>query len=154
MLLRLTNFIKTGVWFMIMARVVLISCVSKKLAHGAKAKELYISTLFKYNLKYAQTFNPERIFILSAKYGLVGLEQEIEPYNKTLNDMSAEEKKKWADEVAGQLEKIVDLQNDEFIFLAGESYRKYLLSRIAHYIIPMKGLGIGRQLKYLKEHAG
>ncbi len=34
-------------------KIVLISCVSKKLAHRAKAKELYISTLFKLNLKYA-----------------------------------------------------------------------------------------------------
>ena len=137
-----------------MAKVVLISCASKKLAHSAKARELYISPLFKYNLKYAKSFNPERIFILSAKYGLVDLEQEIEPYNETLNDMSSGEIKEWAAGVASQLEKIVDLQNDEFIFLAGESYRKYLIPRIAHYTIPLKGLGIGKQLKYLKEHTG
>jgi hypothetical protein len=45
---------------------VLISCVSQKLEHRAKAKDLYVSTLFRYNLQYAMSMNADRIFILSA----------------------------------------------------------------------------------------
>ncbi|AKB52184.1 hypothetical protein MSBRW_2931 [Methanosarcina barkeri str. Wiesmoor] len=67
-----------------MAKIVLTSCVIKKLLYKAKAKELYISTFFKYNLKYAKSLNPDKIFVLSAKYGLVYLERKIEPYDKTL----------------------------------------------------------------------
>jgi len=134
-----------------MARVVLISCVSRKLDRKAKAKDLYVSTLFRYNLKYAKSLNPDRIFILSAKYGLVGLEEEIPPYNKTLNSMKSEEIKKWACDVISQLNKKADLKNDEFIFLAGEKYRKHIIPRISNYKIPLKGLGIGKQLKFLKE---
>ena len=67
-----------------MANIILISCVSKKLNKKARAKDLYISPLFKFNLRYAKSLKPNKIFILSAKYGLVPLEKEIDPYNQTL----------------------------------------------------------------------
>ncbi len=134
-----------------MARIVLLSCVSRKLGHKAKAKELYISTLFKMNLKYAESFSPDKIFILSAKHGLVGLEEEIEPYNKTLNNMLSKDIKEWANNVISELRKVADLANDEFIFLAGNKYRKFLIPHTTKYKIPLEGLGIGKQLWFLKE---
>lgn len=134
-----------------MSTVVLISCVSKKLPYKAKAKDLYVSTLFKYNLEYAKSLNPDKIFILSAKYGLTDLEREIEPYDKTLNNMPSKEIKKWAVCVIGQIKKEVNPGEDEFIFLTGEKYRKYLLPYISKYQIPLEGLKIGEQLCYLKE---
>jgi len=133
-----------------MAKIVLISCVSKKLPYKAKAKELYISTLFKYNLKYARSLSPDKIFILSAKYGLVDLEKKIEPYDKTLSNMPSKEIRKWADCVIGQIKKEADMKEDEFVFLVGEKYRKYLLPQILNYQIPLEGLKIGEQLQYLK----
>jgi len=131
-------------------KIVLISCVSKKLNHKAQAKELYISSLFKLNMKYAQSLNPDKIFILSAKYGLLSLEEEIEPYNETLNEKTDGEIKEWSEKVLKQLAKEADLENDEIIFLAGEKYRKYLVPQIKNYKIPMEGLGIGKQLEFLK----
>ena len=137
-----------------MARIILISCVSKKLSEKAKAKYLYISPLFKYNLAYAKQLAADNIFILSAKYGLVNLDDEIAPYNQTLNNMKIEERKKWSDKVLNQLKIVADLEKDEFIFLAGEKYRKYLLNHIKNYKIPLKGLGIGKQLGFLKKKTG
>jgi len=134
-----------------MGRIILISCVSKKLPHKAKARDMYISPLFKYNLKYAESFNPDKIFILSAEYGLLDLERDIEPYNKTLNTMRSGEIKSWAINVLNHLKETTDIQKDEFIFLAGEKYRKYLLPHLPNHKIPLKGLPIGKQLKYLKE---
>jgi hypothetical protein len=133
-----------------MAKIVLVSCVKKKLPYKAKARDMYVSTLFKYNLEYAKSLNPDKIFILSAKYGLVDSEAEIEPYDKCLITMSSKEIKEWADFVISQIKKEANLKEDEFIFLAGEKYRKYLLPHILNYQIPLKGLGIGRQLQYLK----
>lgn len=133
-----------------MVKTVLISCVSSKLTHRAKAKNLYISPLFKYNLRYARTLNPENILILSAKYGLVPLEKEIDPYNQTLNTMKDKEIKSWAEQVIHELKKEVDLNTDEIIFLAGSRYRKYLIPHIKNYKIPLQGLGIGKQLQFLK----
>jgi cytoplasmic iron level regulating protein YaaA (DUF328/UPF0246 family) len=119
-----------------MRKIVLISCVSKKLSCKAKAEDLYTSPLFKYSLEYAKSLRPDSIFILSAEYGLLPLDKEIEPYNKSLNKMPEKEIKKWADNVTRQLEEQVDLQNDEIIFLAGKKYRNYLIPHIKNYKIP------------------
>ena len=132
-----------------MAKVVLISCVSKKLRHKSKAQDLYISPLFKKNLQYAKSLNTDKIFILSAKYGLLRLNEKIEPYDKTLNKMRSNEIKEWANSVLNQLKKSTDLENDEFIFLAGNNYREFLLPHIKQYNIPMQGLSIGKQLQWL-----
>ena len=134
-----------------MTKIVLISCVSKKLGNKAKAGELYVSPLFKKNLKYAKSLNADKIFILSAKYGLLGLDEEIEPYDITLNNMNSKEIKEWANKVLVQMQKVFDLNNDEFIFLAGDRYRRFLITNIKNYQIPMLGLGIGKQLKWLTD---
>lgn len=134
-----------------MRKVVLISCASKKLKTSAQAKDLYTkSPLFRLNLAYANTLRSDAIFILSAKYGLVQLRQEIEPYEATLNKMSTQEIQAWAGQVAGQLREHCDLQRDHFVFLAGQNYRKHLLPYMRSYEVPMEGLPIGRQLQYLK----
>jgi len=132
-----------------MAKVVLISCVSKKLPNKSKARDLYISPLFKKSLQYAESLKPDRIFILSAEYGLIKLNQQISPYDKTLNKMHTSEIKQWADSLLNQLKRTADLENDRFIFLAGNNYRKFLLPHIKYYKIPMEGLGIGKQLQWL-----
>ena len=131
-------------------KIVLISCVSKKLPHKARAENLYASPLFRLNLKFAKHLTPAQIFILSAKYGLIDLNKEVDPYDKTLNEMKSLEIKQWANNVLKQLGHITNLENDEFIFLAGNNYRKYLIPYIKNYKVPMKGLGIGKQLQYLK----
>ena len=134
-----------------MKKIVLISCASKKIAHRSKARDLYNSSLFKKNLQYALKQGPDQIFILSAKYGLVGLDDEIEPYDLTLNTMSSSEIKQWAQGVLRQLSEKADLENDQFVFLAGDKYRKYLVSHLVHVEIPFEGLTIGRQLHKLSE---
>jgi len=134
-----------------MKKIVLISCVSQKQLYRSKAKDLYISALFKKNLAYARRLNPDAIYILSAKYGLLDLETEIDPYNQTLNTMSAAENRSWAEKVLQQLGRVADLKQDHFIFLAGEKYRKNLLPHLFSYEIPMEGLTIGRQLQALSK---
>lgn len=133
-------------------KVVLISCVSKKKDYPCKAVELYDSTLFKSAYEYAKRQNPDQIFILSAKYGLLKIDEIIEPYNETLNAKSIYECKTWAEAVIRNLRENYDLQNDEFVFLAGDRYRKYLLPYIKNFSIPLEGLPIGKQLKYYKDN--
>lgn len=131
-------------------QIVLISCVSKKLPYKAKAKDLYISTLFKLNMQYAEVLNPDGIYILSAKYGLLPLEKEIEPYEQTLNNMRSSEVKKWASMVLEQIKEIYEIDNTEVTFLAGEKYRKFLIPELKTFKIPLQGLPIGKQLQKLK----
>jgi len=133
-----------------MATIVLISCASKKLPHRARAKDLYVSPLFRAALQYAQRFSPDKIFILSAKYGLVQLNDEIDPYNVTLKDMPVRDRKDWASKVLQAIRRYCDLERDHFVILAGNRYREYLLPYLKSYEIPLEGLSIGRQLQYLR----
>jgi hypothetical protein len=133
-----------------MQRVVLISCVSQKLPHTAPAKDLYVSALFRFCLRYAQTFKPDGIFILSAKYGLVALDQPLDPSNDTLNTKRDAEIRQWAERVLQQLRTKIDLERDSVFFLAGEKDRRHLIGQIRHAEIPLLGLSIGRQLQFIK----
>jgi hypothetical protein len=142
-------------------RIVLIACVSKKGDKKAKAKDLYISQLFKSSLTYANKQHPDKIYILSALHHLLDVDEEIEPYNVTLSNipkakrkpglkmLTSDEKTKWGKKVVEQLSKEADLQNDEFIILAGREYIKPIISSISHLTNPLKGLRQGERLKYL-----
>ena len=132
-------------------RIVLISCVSKKLPRRSKARDLYVSTLFKLSLQYAEKLAPDAIFILSAKYELLPIDREVDPYEQTLNKMRDHEVRAWASRVLAQIRAAVQIDDTEFTFLAGAKYRKYLLPHMVDHQIPLYGLTIGRQLKRLKE---
>ena len=90
-------------------KIVLISCASKKLAFKSKAEDLYISTLFRLSFAYAKKLKPDKIFILSAKYGLLNLNDEIATYNETLNNKPVSDIKIWAEKVVFKLGKIANL---------------------------------------------
>jgi len=132
-----------------MKNIVLISCVSKKLDRKSTAENIYTSSFFLKKLTYAKSLKPSGIFILSAKHGLLKLTDEIEPYDKTLNKMRVNERKEWSKVVVNQLKSVVDLKKDQFTFLAGNKYRKYLLTELDQVKIPMQGLKIGEQLQWL-----
>ena len=60
--------------------------------------------MFRGRLAYAnklksQSGGQNKIFILSAKHGLVGLNDELKPYDMCLADFSNKRKEKWADKV-------------------------------------------------------
>lgn len=137
-----------------MNTIILIGCVKKKRDFRTKAENLYISDFFKKNLAYARSLKPDLVLILSAKYGLVTLDQEIDPYDLTLKNFSKGELINWSADTLQQLQKVADLNNDRFVFLAGDKYRKYLIPKLKNYEIPFKGLGIGKQLQQLKNKIG
>lgn len=133
--------------------IVCISCVKLKRASASAAKDLYISPLFQGMYAYALKQKPKQIFILSAKYGLLEPGAVIEPYEKTLKKMGKQERQKWAEDVLSELRRKTDVHEDEFVFLAGREYREGILPHIKHYKIPMEGLKLGPQLRWLKEQA-
>jgi hypothetical protein len=66
--------------------------------------------------------------------------------------MKSKERKDWSTNVVNQLNKVTDLKNDEFILLAGEKYRQFILPHINNYKIPLEGLKIGQQLSWLNQN--
>jgi cytoplasmic iron level regulating protein YaaA (DUF328/UPF0246 family) len=135
-----------------MNRYVLIACCSKKADKKSRAADLYISDLFVKSMSYAKKMKPDKIFILSAKYGLLELDDEIFPYDETLKEKSESAKRIWAKDVLTKLSAITDPGKDEFIFLAGQDYRKHILPKIKNHKIPLFGMPIGKQLQWLKEN--
>ena len=72
-------------------KICLISCVSQKTNYPTKCKDLYISPLFKKTWNYVRDIEkPQGVYILSALHGLIRYDAVIEPYDKTLLDMSKE----------------------------------------------------------------
>lgn len=111
---------------------------------------MYISTWFKTAKKFVGNND---WYILSAKYHLLHPDTVIYPYEQSLNTMSYRERKIWADIIFGKLQ---ESRFDSVVILAGKKYREFLVPRLEELgiqvNIPMKGLGIGTQLKWMKEH--
>lgn len=137
-----------------MKRIGFIGCSKNKSINAKIARDLYSSTLFKYSLNYALNHYDET-YILSAKYGLVYLNQNISYYDETLNCKSKEELIKWSKFVSSQIKsKVKYNEDDRFYFLTGKKYYKYLLPLLKpnECIIECEGFGIGKRLKWLKSN--
>ena len=92
-------------------------------------------------------------FILSAKHGLVHPDAEIAPYDETLNNMPVAARRGWAKRVNSQLAETLP-NVDEVVIFAGRRYREFierqLRARFTSVEVPMEGLRIGEQLRWLK----
>lgn len=131
-------------------KVVIISCVKRKMQIKSKAKEFYKGPLFKNSLCVANKLDADKIFILSAKHHLLDLEKEIEPYSLTLKNFTKQEKKIWGDTVINQLKKIADLNIDTFIILAGKEYLTPLKPHITNLEDFLGDRSYGERTHYLK----
>lgn len=129
--------------------MVLISCVKSKRDHPCPASEMYISPLYRKSLTLARKMVPDdHIRILSARYGLLRLDDIIEPYNHTLIGTSPQEKRDWAGKVLDQMKASgIDLRQT-FVMLAGEAYVRPLAGHL-RVECPMKGLSMGRRIHWL-----
>jgi hypothetical protein len=125
--------------------IVLVSCVKRKKANPAKAKDVYDSTLFRSQRAFAECMSDDW-YILSAKFGLLHPETEIGPYEQTLKNARSHEKREWSERVYAEFEKRTNPE-DFVIITAGEDYCRFLVPMIAqrgHRIErPVKGLRMG-----------
>lgn len=100
--------------------IIIISCGKRKLEGKAKAKDLYIGSLYHQKLEYVKTLYPNHEFyIISAKHGLIHQDVVISSYDRVLPS-SAEEFKEWTDLVNNQLQ-VFD-SKEEVLFLGGTKY--------------------------------
>ena len=69
-----------------MKNIVIISCGERKREGKHKAKDLYVGVCFKKRFELVNSLkNIDEILILSGKYGLLKLNDEIEYYNQKLS---------------------------------------------------------------------
>ena len=130
--------------------IALIGCVKSKNKGIHKACELYNSPLFKYQLEYAKR-KTDKIYILSAKHGVLKLDDEIRDYEQTLNNMNDKQIKEWTFKVYNQLTKLNINKNDEILFLCGKKYYKYLSKIYINNQIPFENKPLGIRLSLLRK---
>lgn len=131
-------------------------CSSKKRNKTCRAEELYYpSTLFRCTLNYLKQTHLgfEEIYILSAKYGLLRLDDVIEPYNSYLPDFTKNEYKIWVNKVTEQLS---NLPISEAHFYTSLSYDKDLILTLEEREVRcerhLSGLGIGQKVHWLQQN--
>ena len=133
------------------ADLCLVSCGRRKVSNAVPAKDLYCSPQFRKTRELVES-QGWPWFILSAKHGLLDPERRTEPYDMTLNNMGAAERREWAKTVMDALEPRLTGVRSIVIF-AGETYRKHLApdlcSRGIEVHVPMEGLLQGEQLAWL-----
>ncbi len=136
------------------AHIGLVACVGGKRPVAAPARDLYDSPLFTKTRAYVER-HCDGWFVLSAKHGLARPDAVIAPYDETLNRKTIAERRQWAERVWAELRLILN-PGDQVTILAGHRYREYLETpinqRIAgEAVVPMRGMGIGKQLQWLTE---
>ena len=108
------------------------------------------SRLFSLSYQYARR-NADKVYILSAKYGLVEESDVIAPYDLTLADLPEHRQRDWANYVLTQMGERFDLERDTFLILAGRRYYQHLLPRLPHAILPLGNLPIGERIAFLQQ---
>jgi cytoplasmic iron level regulating protein YaaA (DUF328/UPF0246 family) len=137
-------------------RIALVSCVKKKRSSAAPARDLYLSQLFLGLRDYAES-HADTWYILSAEHGMLGPDDVIAPYERTLNTMSKQERVVWAGCVQKQLAEVLPT-DAQIIILAGLRYREnlepFLRKQGFRVSVPLEGLKIGEQLQWLNHANG
>lgn len=136
-------------------RAVLVACVAQKKNQPAPAADLYMSDWFQKAKAYVCA-SQDQWFILSAEHGLVLPSAIIHPYDRTLSKMTASERWVWArraaDQITSTLPEVLELE-----VLAGRFYRDGLIPLLQDHCptirVPMEGMGIGQQKRWLKRAA-
>jgi hypothetical protein len=132
--------------------VILVSCVASKADKPMQAQYLYNSAWFNKASRFARRFG-SKWYILSAQHSLLAPEVVIAPYDKTLRRMSWKNRESWAEGVLRQIAISHHPDEHRFVILAGKLYRQYLEPKLKEkgyeVSVPLEGLGIGQQLRWL-----
>jgi len=135
-----------------MKTIVLLMCGKNKLCKKAKAKDLYTSPRFKKSIEYAKILaDYSNIYVLSAKHGLLEMEQEISPYDQSIYEMTELEKEQWADMVFDSLNKVTNIKQDKYIFLTDDDYSENIILFLNNIELPLKDIPQDKHIDYFKE---
>ena len=133
--------------------LVFIGCVKTKIPGHHKAKELFTSPLFVGRRRRAEAAGAPW-FILSAKYGLLSPETDVDYYDVSLKAAGRAEKRSWSTRVLEQLRHAVGSLSGKIVEVhAGVDYYKYglvdgLKAQGATVVIPLEHATQGEQLAW------
>lgn len=130
--------------------IVVIPCGARKLDRPASAGQLYTGPYFTATKRAAlRLAPPERVLILSGKYGLLGLDDPIEPYEQHLGAPGSVTAAVVRDQAATR-----GLLAEPVMALCGRTYANLIRQVWPQVTTPLEGLGgMGHQLAALKRMA-
>ncbi len=135
--------------------IFLVACVKGKVDHPAPARDLYTSAWFNKAKAFVEATG-KPWYILSAEHGLVDPNTTLRPYDKTLYKMTPTQRRAWGRKVGAQLTDILP-PHSRVAVLAGKVYRKPIWNTLKdvalRVYVPMEGLQIGEQLRWLTQAA-
>lgn len=130
----------------------LVGCGKAKLEGTHRARDLYVGNLFRASLQAAEQI-ADVVYVLSAKHGLVQLEQPIASYDLQLSKLPVAERLQWGRRVIKQLLELHGGAPFSVVAFAGAAYlypiRVYLEPHIT-VRDPLAGLELGERLQALK----
>lgn len=129
-----------------------IACSFTKLDRAAPACDLYQGQAFKAARQIAEQ-NRADYWILSAKHGLIHPDTITAPYDEYLASMSKAQRTAWGLMVCEQI-KAAQLTSRDAVILAGKHYAAPIAHLFPTLSLPLAGLGIGQQLRKLKQLKG
>lgn len=106
--------------------IIFVACSKSKLHYPCEAQKIYTaSSIFNKRMTYAKN-HTDKIYILSAKYGLLKLNDWVEPYECYLGSQDKTYKLNWTKKVLEQMKAEGIDFNEEVYFATGAEYWKPL----------------------------
>lgn len=130
--------------------IVIISCGAKKRPHSCAARDLYTGSYFRAALAYALAIAPpHKVFILSAKWGLLRLTDEIEPYELKMGAPGS------VDVTTVQMQACrMNIAHQRVVAVTGKAYREVCRAAWGEIETPLAGKGgLFKQIAWMREQA-
>ena len=133
--------------------VAVVGCSAIKAAHSAPAREFYRSPLFKAALAYAESRTKD-VRIVSAHYGALTLDTEVEPYDRKLSELRKTLRKDWGAMTVDELRRGFNVP-PTFLLLCGQLYADAILYGAHWHNLPRpqtpmaKMSGVGNRIAWL-----
>ncbi|MBG7697038.1 hypothetical protein HCJ76_02710 [Streptomyces sp. MC1] len=127
-------------------QLVVIPCGSRKLGSPARSADMYVGSYHRACRKAADALHPDRLLILSARHGLLDLDDVIEPYDTPHGAADAVTSRVLLEQAT--VRAIVGL--DSVVALGGARHISLLRSVWPHVHTPLAGArGMGEQMARL-----
>jgi hypothetical protein len=136
-------------------KIGLLATARKKSRIPAQVTQFYQSPLFQKSVQYALK-HYDRMYFYNAKDGLLLPEKIMHPYDVSIKTFSIFEKRQWAHAVIKKFNEYEHPEKKMVYLHGGLVYRKHLEPELKNfgfdYVVPLKGLGIGKQLTWYDKH--
>ncbi len=130
--------------------VIAVGCGKVKRNTPSCAEDLYIGSLFKMAKAWAKSHSMEW-FIVSAKHGLLLPKQIVAPYDVKLgkgnNALTEEQTSLWAATTREQIAQRYPRRR--FVCLCSKEYERAFVGLDCEF--PLRGMGLGKRMQWLKK---